>query len=145
MMNKSLEWIKNLKYRSIVKIYLLIIFGWNFFLLLLAIYSLGKGTLVIFGIFLMVIILVLLLKRKWNLLLGLGSIVLSTIISCILIMYYIDLLLVWVMMTWLIAGIFLILCGVKNLNIPIDKRKIMISRGVIGIIFAIIGISTCFY
>lgn len=144
-MSRSLEWIKSLNYSTILRISFFVLFGWNFILPFLLIYSLGEKALIIFGVFLITFLLILIYKKKWILLLGISSVIMSTGIGGALIVYNPNLLIVWVMMTWLTVGIFLIICGIKTQNIVSEKRKILVSRGAIVILFAIIGIITVFW
>ncbi len=139
-MNKSLEWIKNIEYKDAVAIHLLIVFGWSPVFLLIIAYFLEKRILVISGVLVTIFILILLIKRKWKILLGMGSSILSTLISFFCVLHNIDLIGVWFIMICLIDAGFAILCSIESHNIPEKKRERMLLCGVMIIVMVIIAL-----
>ena len=142
---KFSEWLANLNYAEAMKIYLLIIFGWNSWFYTVWIYVFGgeKGIAVLGGVLALVSI-IFLGKKKWGLLLGLATIIISMVIGLLLLRYSPFATGFFSLLTFFIAGTFTLLCALKATEIPHKLRKRMLLQGIGITVLSVVGIISFF-
>lgn len=144
-MNKSRNWLQSLSYKQIQQLSFFVLFGWNTFPVAMCIYHFSEIFFCGVALFVCLIVLALCILRKYILLMVLGSSITSIMICCIGVYgCSYTFLVIWMMLTWAIIGLFLILCGVHALGVSDEERKTLLSRGIIVVVMATVGVFSVF-